>query len=101
MTTVANGRCTSAPAPLLRAMGRKPSEATLAVISTGRRRLAVPMPDPLCDVQQPFLPQVLELADEHDAVEHRHTEQGDEAHTRRDAERHAPSCQREHATDRG
>ena len=42
ITTVASGRCTSAPAPLLNAMGRKPSEATEAVISTGRRRAAVP-----------------------------------------------------------
>ena len=43
ITTVANGRCTSAPALALKAIGRKPSEATLAVISTGRRRMSVPL----------------------------------------------------------
>ena len=42
ITTVANGRCTSAPAPLLNAMGKNPSEATAAVINTGRKRILVP-----------------------------------------------------------
>ena len=42
MTTVANGRCTSAPEPLLKAMGKKPNEATKAVINTGRNRIFVP-----------------------------------------------------------
>ena len=42
ITTVANGFCTSAPAPLLNAIGKKPSEATAAVISTGRKRIFVP-----------------------------------------------------------
>ena len=41
ITTVANGRCTSAPAPLLNAIGKKPKEATAAVIKTGRRRVRV------------------------------------------------------------
>ena len=39
MTTVASGRCTSAPAPVAIAIGTKPSEATSAVISTGRSRV--------------------------------------------------------------
>ena len=39
MTTVARGRWTSAPVPVASAMGRKPSEATSAVINTGRRRV--------------------------------------------------------------
>ena len=43
ITTVANGRCTSAPAPLLMAIGKKPSEATKAVISTGRSLTLVPI----------------------------------------------------------
>ncbi|MNE11684.1 hypothetical protein D3C80_1044520 [compost metagenome] len=43
ITTVASGRCTSAPAPLLSAIGRKPKEATAAVINTGRKRLRVPV----------------------------------------------------------
>ncbi len=42
MTTVANGRCTSAPAPTLNAIGIKPSDATSAVISTGRKRPSAP-----------------------------------------------------------
>ena len=43
MTTVARGCCTSAPSPVEMAMGRKPSEATSAVISTGRRRSIQPL----------------------------------------------------------
>jgi len=39
MTTVASGRWTSAPTPVLRAIGMKPRLATSAVISTGRRRV--------------------------------------------------------------
>ena len=42
ITTVANGRCTSAPAPLLMAMGKKPREATSAVINTGLNLTCVP-----------------------------------------------------------
>ena len=39
ITTVASGRCTSAPMPVLVAMGTKPNAATSVVISTGRRRI--------------------------------------------------------------
>ena len=42
ITTVANGRCTSAPADPLTAMGRKPSMAAAAVSMIGRRRSIVP-----------------------------------------------------------
>jgi hypothetical protein len=42
MTTVASGRCTSAPAPVATAMGTKPKLATSAVISTGRSRVSEP-----------------------------------------------------------
>ena len=45
MTTVASGRCTSAPVPVASAIGTKPSEATSAVISTGRRRVSAPSHD--------------------------------------------------------
>ena len=38
MTTVASGFWTSAPAPVASAIGRKPSDATSAVVSTGRSR---------------------------------------------------------------
>ncbi len=43
ITTVANGRCTSAPEPLLRAIGKKPKLATKAVINTGRSLCLVPV----------------------------------------------------------
>ena len=39
ITTVASGRCTSAPAPVARAIGTKPREATSAVISSRRLTL--------------------------------------------------------------
>ncbi len=39
ITTVASGRCTSAPSPCDRAIGKKPIEATRAVMSTGRNRV--------------------------------------------------------------
>ncbi len=42
MTTVASGRCTSAPVPCDSAIGRNPMAATSAVISTGFRRSAAP-----------------------------------------------------------
>ena len=40
MTTVASGRCTSAPTPVLNAIGTKPRLATSVVISTGRSRVS-------------------------------------------------------------
>ena len=49
MTTVASGRCTSAPTPVLNAIGTKPSEATSAVISTGRSRVRAPVDDGLVE----------------------------------------------------
>ena len=42
MTTVASGRCTSAPAEELMAIGRKPSMAAAAVSMMGRKRSCVP-----------------------------------------------------------
>jgi hypothetical protein len=41
-TTVASGRCVSAPTPPDTSIGARPRIATLAVISTGRNRRAVP-----------------------------------------------------------
>ena len=35
ITTVAKGLCTSAPSPVLKAIGKNPNEATKAVIKTG------------------------------------------------------------------
>ena len=43
ITTVASGRCTSAPAELDTAMGRKPSMAAVAVSRMGRKRSRVPV----------------------------------------------------------
>src|SRR5882757_9129038 len=42
ITTVAKGFCTSAPVPVASAIGTKPSEATSAVITTGRNRINAP-----------------------------------------------------------
>ena len=42
MTTVASGRWISAPVSVAMAMGTKPSEATSAVIATGRNRVMAP-----------------------------------------------------------
>jgi hypothetical protein len=42
ITTVASGLCTSAPVPVASAMGTKPSEATRAVMTTGRKRVSAP-----------------------------------------------------------
>ena len=42
MTTVARGRCTSAPAFVETAMGRNPKAAAKAVNKTGRKRSVVP-----------------------------------------------------------
>ncbi len=42
ITTVASGRCTSAPTPVLNAIGTKPRLATRAVISTGLNRCCAP-----------------------------------------------------------
>ena len=42
MTTVASGRCTSAPAVVATAIGTKPSDATNPVRNTGRNRWGVP-----------------------------------------------------------
>ncbi len=39
ITTVASGRCTSAPTPVFTAMGTNPRLATRPVISTGRSRV--------------------------------------------------------------
>lgn len=41
LAMVASGRCTAAPEPLAIAIGTNPSDATKAVISTGRRRVSV------------------------------------------------------------
>ena len=89
MTTVASGRCTSAPAPVAIAIGKKPNAATAPVVSTARivcdravgrspRRAATPAVDAS-----------LHVARHDDAVEHRDAGERDEADRGRDAERQA------------
>ena len=43
ITTVANGRCTSAPDEFDNAIGKKPKAATVAVINTGLNLTRVPL----------------------------------------------------------
>ncbi|MNS54142.1 hypothetical protein D3C72_869230 [compost metagenome] len=53
ITTVANGFCTSAPALCDIAIGKKPNEATVAVIKTGRSLIFVPSITRLITSSQP------------------------------------------------
>ncbi len=55
ITTVASGRWTSAPSPLLKAIGKKPNDATNAVIKTGRSLLILPFTTTCCKLFSPFL----------------------------------------------
>ena len=49
ITTVANGFCTSAPAPDAKAIGTKPSTATKAVVSNALGRLTAPSSEARAD----------------------------------------------------
>ena len=60
MTTVANGRCTSAPAPLLSAMG-KANGCSNAVINTGLNPNRCSCDNYLADVFHPFLLEPIEF----------------------------------------
>ncbi len=53
ITTVANGLCTSAPDPLLKAIGKNPKEATRAVIKTGLNLILVPIKTIRCRLVSP------------------------------------------------
>lgn len=55
----------------------------------------------LHDVSYTLFLQLIEGADEYDAIEHRHAEQRDETHTCADAERQPTCHEREHAADSG
>ena len=98
MTTVASGRCTSAPACVEIAIGMKPTAATSAVVSTGRSTVhgaaagSCSSASPPADSQAPR-----ELAGHDDAVQHRDAGDGDEADRRRDRERQPAQAQRQHA----
>ena len=91
MTTVASGRCTSAPVPCESATGMKPRLATSAVIRTGRSRSRAP-PSAAASGEAPPVRCALDGRQEDQAVEHRDAEQRDEtdaAETRTGAARAA------------
>ncbi len=75
MTTVASGRCTSAPEFVESAIGRKPRLATVAVISTGRSRVIAAC-RAAAAAASPSLRPFLHVAHHHDAVQNRDPEQG-------------------------
>ena len=83
MTTVANGRCTSAPADVAIAIGTKPREAT----RTEQVRAADTDDSGGTHRVFPAFPYFVEMVNHQNTVEDRHTEKGDEAYTGRDAER--------------
>ena len=93
MTTVAIGFCTSAPVPVAIAIGTKPSEATSAVIATGRSRSSAPCAHRLV-AAQPLAAQLLDVGQHDQAVQHRHAGERDEADRGRDRERHVPEPER-------
>ena len=86
MTTVASGRCTSAPVPTFSAIGTKPSDATSAVISTGRSRVSAPSRMALVE-RIALLAQLADEGDHDEAVQHGDARQRDEADAGRDRER--------------
>ena len=96
MTTVASGFCTSAPAPCAIAIGTKPSEATSAVIKHGAQPHAGAVESRVLG-REAFVPPLLDVAHEHEAVQHRDAEQRDEADARGDRERHAAQGESEDA----
>lgn len=98
ITTVANGRCTSAPAPWLSAIGRKPREATEAVINTGLSLIFVPFSIRAFTSPGSVFKEI-ELGDQHDSIQYRHTKQRNEANAGRNAEWHPPQVKRQHTTD--
>ena len=82
MTTVASGFCTSAPAEFDKAIGRKPSEATAAVSSTGPEPLLGGTQHPLAYLVHAGGGQLIEAGHQHNAVQYRHPKQRDKAHAR-------------------
>ena len=66
--------------------GSRPRMATRAVISTGRRRRSQPWRT-ASSMERPLSWRSwLNLGDQHDAVQHRHPEEGDKAHRGGDAQ---------------
>ena len=100
ITTVASGRWTSAPEPCDSAIGMKPRLATRAVVMTGRSLTSAPSRT-ASRTAAALLAECVDVRHHHDPVQHGHAEERDEAHGRRDAERHAAQEQGEHAAHRG
>ena len=71
MTTVASGRCTSAPEPVEKAIGTNPRLATIVVISTGRSRV-IAASSTACSRVRPRCWSLPDVADENHVVEHGH-----------------------------
>ena len=68
MTTVARGRCTSAPVEVAIAIGTNPRLATNAVISTGRSRRREPCHNGIADGLT-FVAKLIDRIDQHHAVQ--------------------------------
>ena len=95
-TTVARLRCTSVPTPVAKAAGSMPTVATVAVMSTGRKRSTAP--DSTASRKfYSLLPHPVDVGDHDDAVLHRHAEQGDEADGAGDVQRLAGEVERDQA----
>jgi hypothetical protein len=77
-TTVARARCTSVPTPVANAAGSIPTVATVAVMSTGRKRSTAPDRTASRSAQS-LLSHPVDVGDHDDAVLHGHAEQGNEA----------------------
>ena len=93
MMTTASGRCTSEPMPWESAMGSSPSIASIEVISTVRSRVCAPSKTASYGAVPCFL-KLIEVTDHHHAVQHRLSEQRDEADRRRDAQMDAGEIER-------
>jgi hypothetical protein len=82
------------------AMGTKPRLATRAVMSLGRRRVRVPSTT-ASRSSRPSAAELVDVADEHDAVQDGDAAQGDEADGGADGEGHAAQMQRKDAARDG
>ena len=74
ITTVAKGLCTSAPAPLLTAIGKNPNDATNAVINTGLNGLC-PHQNDSPYISQTFFFLKIKFCQQYNSVKHGHPKQ--------------------------
>ena len=89
MTTVANGRCTSAPAEVAIAIGTNPKDATSPVRNTGRSKCGVPLFDNLvCSHGIGILfTKFVEVIYHQDTIQYCYPEQSNESYSGRYAKR--------------